>query len=66
MDLGKSIFLNHMSSTLLRLKRSNFMKRKLSLFLCLIAVISMLLSSCDFLEKLKPDGEGDGGDNPPV
>lgn len=43
------------------------MKRKLSLFLCLIAVISMLLSSCDFLEKLKPDGEEDGGgDNPPA
>lgn len=43
------------------------MKRKLSLLLCLIAVISMLLSSCDFLKKLKPDGEGDGGgDNPPA
>jgi len=40
------------------------MKRKLSLLLCLIAVISLLLSSCDFLSEFKPDEES-GDQNPP-
>ncbi len=39
------------------------MKRKLSLLLALIAVVSILLSSCDFLSKLKPGETEDGGDN---
>ena len=41
------------------------MKRKLSFLLCLLAVVSLLISSCDFLSGTKPDVDGEGK-NPPA
>ena len=46
-------------------EEERFMKRKLSLLLCLISVISILLSSCSFLAGDAPDADG-GGKNPPA